>query len=150
MTWTSKPITSAWDHQNLLRAIERARSSWLTYAPFLDLFSARLRRSRIVPPTEVPSDMITMNSRFVLEDRRTGERTTCTLVYPQEESPRMGMVSVLSPMGTAVLGARVGEEVCWTSAVGPELARVEDLLYQPEWTRRQPPAPVEPPETGRN
>lgn len=150
MTTISKPITSACDHQNLVRAIERARESWLTYAPFLDLFSARLRRSRIVPPAEVPADMITMNSRFVLENPRTGECTTCTLVYPQEEATWMGMISELSHMGTALFGARVHEDVRWTSAVGPELARVKELLYQPEWTRREDPAPAESSNAERN
>jgi regulator of nucleoside diphosphate kinase len=55
-----------------------------------------------------------------------------TLVFPGEETPGQGKLSVLSPMGMALLGARVGEEVAWMSAAGPEVAVVKNVLYQPE------------------
>ena len=125
-------IVSANDIQSLIPAIERARSSWLTYAPCLDSFRAGLRRSRVVPSSNVPSDVITMNSRFALLDPRADGAICYTLVYPEEEAPQQGKVSVLSPMGMALLGARVGDEVCWISANGPEVATVERLVYQPE------------------
>ena len=125
-------ILSANDRERLTPVVERARSSWLTYAPYLEQFRAELRRSRVIPPSEVPGDVITMNSRFALSDAR-GDGPRCyTLVYPEEESPQLGKVSVLSPMGAALLGARVGEEVCWTSTDGLESATVQRLLYQPE------------------
>jgi len=112
--------------------IDRARDSWLTYAPCLERFRSDLRRSRGVPPAEVPADMITMNSRFVLSHPRGGGWIGYELVYPEEESPQLGKLSVLTPTGMALLGARVGDEVCWVAADGPETARVERLLYQPE------------------
>jgi regulator of nucleoside diphosphate kinase len=129
---TAKRVLSANDRERLIPVIDRARDSWLTYAPYLERFRSDLRRSRGVPPAEVPADAITMNSRFVLSHPR-GDGPVCyTLVYPEEESPQLGKVSVLTPMGTALLGARVGDEVCWVSGDGPETARVERLLYQPE------------------
>ena len=73
-----------------------------------------------------------MNSRFALRDHDTGETISYTLVYPEEEAVHEGKLSVLSPMGMALYGARVGEEVCWTSAAGPQVATVTKLLYQPE------------------
>lgn len=125
-------VLSANDRERLIPVVDRARRSWLTYAPYLEQFRNELRRSRSVPPTEVPGDVVTMNSRFALS-RPLGDGPVCyTLVYPEEESPHLGKVSVLSPMGTALLGARVGEEVCWVSTEGPETATVERLLYQPE------------------
>jgi regulator of nucleoside diphosphate kinase len=125
-------ILSAIDSERLLPAIERARSSWLTFAPYLDSFGAELRRSQVLPPAEVPADVITMNSRFSLLASRADGAICYTLVYPGEEAPRQGKVSVMTPMGTALLGARVGEEVHWVSADGPEVGTVERLLYQPE------------------
>jgi regulator of nucleoside diphosphate kinase len=125
-------ILSANDRERLIPVIDRARDAWLTYAPYLDHFRNDLRRGRAVPPKEVPGDTITMNSRFVLSQPR-GDGPICyTLVYPEEESPQLGKVSVLSPMGAAMLGARVGDEVCWYSTDGPQSAKVERLLYQPE------------------
>ena len=125
-------IVSGSDHERLVAAADRARNSWITYAPYLDLFRAELRRADVVPPGEVPGDVVTMNSRFALWHRHSDETVCCTLVYPGEEDARAGKVSVLSPMGHALLGARVGEEVCWLGPEGPEVATVRRLLYQPE------------------
>ena len=63
-------------------------------------------------------------------------RVYYTLVYPEDESLRDGTVSILSPMGMALLGARVGEEVHWDSADGPQVARIVELLFQPEAAAR--------------
>jgi regulator of nucleoside diphosphate kinase len=125
-------ILSSIDRERLIPVVERARSSWLTYAPYLDRFHADLRRSRAVPSSDVPGDVITMNSRFALSRPGGDGLVSCTLVYPEEESAQFGKLSVLTPMGTALLGARVGEEVCWVSTDGPEVATVERLIYQPE------------------
>lgn len=125
-------IMSVHDNRKLAAAVDRERSSWLTYAPYLDFFRAELRRARAVPPAEVPGDVITMNSRFAVTDPRTGQAICYTLAYPDASAPERGRLSVLSPMGMALYGARVGDEVCWTSPAGPEVARVARLLYQPE------------------
>jgi regulator of nucleoside diphosphate kinase len=128
----STPMAPANDKRRLLESVERALGSWVTYAPHLDFFRRRLRRSRPVPAREVPDDVITMNSRFAVRDEHTGETASYTLVYPDDEAAHAGKLSVLSPMGMALYGARVGDEVCWMSAAGPEVATVQSLIYQPE------------------
>jgi regulator of nucleoside diphosphate kinase len=128
----STEVISSSDREALLRAVDRALRSWVTYAPYLDYFRRMLRRSHALPVAEVPHDMITMNSRFALCEKRTGETSCYTLVYPDEEVIRHRHVSVLSPMGVALYGAKVGEEVCWISTEGPRAATVKRLLYQPE------------------
>lgn len=120
------------DRERLLPLVDQARRSWLTYAPYLDAFRSELRRTRALPSAQVPPDVITMNSRFVLSRPREEGSACYTLVYPEEQSPREGRISVLSPMGVALLGARAGEEVAWISSDGPEVATVQRLLYQPE------------------
>jgi regulator of nucleoside diphosphate kinase len=125
-------VISIRDGERLNAEIDRARSSWLTYAPYLDLFRSELRRAQAVPPAEVPDDAVTMNSRFAVRDAGSGETICYTLVYPEHEARQHGKLSVLTPMGVALFGARVGDEVCWTSSDGPEAATVERLLYQPE------------------
>jgi len=125
-------MTSVSDRERLLQAVDQALSSWVTYAPYLDFFRSQLRYSRTVPTAEVPDDVITMNSRFALRDHDTGETISYTLVYPEEEAPHDGKLSVLSPMGMVLYGAKVGEEVCWMSAAGAHVATVTKLLYQPE------------------
>lgn len=125
-------IMSERDRATLSRTLERAATRWSSYDPALDRFRAELRRAKAVPPERVPSDVITMNSRFVVRDHHTGKALDWTLVYPGLDEPRQGRLSVLSPAGMALLGARVGEEVCWLSPAGPEVAAVRELLYQPE------------------
>jgi regulator of nucleoside diphosphate kinase len=125
-------IAPVHDKKRLLAALDRALSSWSTYAPYLEGFRTRLKRARGVPPEQIPENMITMNSRFAVTDERSGETMCYTLVFPGEEAPGQGKLSILSPMGMALLCARVGEEVAWISAAGPETAVVEKVLYQPE------------------
>jgi regulator of nucleoside diphosphate kinase len=120
------------DKKRLLTTLDRALGSWSTYAPYLEAFRTRLKRVRGVPPEQVPDNMITMNSRFAVTDERSGDTMCYTLVFPGGEAPQQGRLSVLSPMGMALLGARVGEEVAWMSAAGPETAVVKKVHYQPE------------------
>jgi regulator of nucleoside diphosphate kinase len=128
----STEMTSVMDKERLLQAVDQALSSWVTHAPYLDFFRRRLRLSRTVVADEVPEDVITMNSRFALRDDHAGDTVCYTLVYPEDEAPHDGRLSVLSPLGMALYGAMVGEEVRWLSASGPRVATVKRLLYQPE------------------
>jgi regulator of nucleoside diphosphate kinase len=120
------------DHQRLTEEAKLAAQSSLTHAPYLDWFRADLRRARVVPQGDVPPDVITMNSRFSLKDLRREETRVYTLVYPEDESPDRGKLCVLSPMGMALLGARVGDVLFLYGAGDPQTVKVLDLLYQPE------------------
>jgi len=120
------------DKERVIERIRKARSAWSTYAPLLDWFRSGLDEVQAVPPQEVPGDVITMNSRFAVMDLRSGETISYTLVYPEEESLERGKLCVLSPMGMALLGARVGDVVRWQGSGGPGSAEVLRLLYQPE------------------
>ena len=128
----SEPVVSSRDKERLVDHIALARSSWITYGPYLDTFRAELRGARAVPPSDVPRDVITMNSRFALMHLRTGEAVSYTLVYAEAGAVGDGKVSVLSPMGMALLGARAGDVVRWNEESGPAAAEVLRLLYQPE------------------
>ena len=131
-----KRTVSKLDKERLLEALDLARGRWTTYAPFLDHFRAEVKGAAPVEARDVSGDTITMDSRFALLDLLTEERICYTLVYPEDESPRDGKISILSPMGSALLGARVGDEVCWDSSDGPHVARVTGVLFQPEAAAR--------------
>lgn len=132
----NRRIFSMLDHKRLISAVDEARNSWATYAPNLDFLRTELRRARPVHPADVPPDVITMNSRFTLRSAITGEAISYELVYPEDDAPRYGKVSVLSPMGMAVFGGHVGDDVYWDSADGPQVARIERIHYQPEADRQ--------------
>ena len=92
---------------------------------------AELERADIVEPAQMPSDVITMNStaRFVLND---GSEREITLVYPRDADGSAGKVSILAPVGSALLGLRVGDSIRWPAPGGDIDLRVLAIRYQPE------------------
>jgi regulator of nucleoside diphosphate kinase len=98
----------------------------------LRLLDNELRRARIVAPEEVPPDVITMNTRAELLDLESGERMEFTLVLPVDENINDGKISVLAPLGTAMLGYRVGDEFDWHVPHGLRRLKVITLHFQPE------------------
>jgi regulator of nucleoside diphosphate kinase len=91
-----------------------------------------LERARVVRPISIPSDVVTMNSRLSVRDGRDDSVETYVLTYPDGEPEDGRAVSVLSPLGSALLAARIGEEIVFPGARGNRRAVIEDLLYQPE------------------
>ncbi|HEY9175478.1 MAG TPA: nucleoside diphosphate kinase regulator [Verrucomicrobiae bacterium] len=93
---------------------------------------SELLQARVVAPKDVPSDVVTMNSKARLRDLETSEEVTYTLVFPDQANIEQGRISVVAPVGTAMLGHRVGDEFEWEVPAGPVRLRVEEVLYQPE------------------
>jgi len=92
-----------------------------------------LEDADVVSPREVPADVVTMYTRVTVDDLVDGSQRTLTLCYPEDADASAGFVSVLSPIGTALLGRRLGEETQWTTPTGAvQRLRVAELLFQPE------------------
>lgn len=91
-----------------------------------------LERGEIVESRSMPPDIVTMNSCFRLKDLETGDIDTYTLVYPEDANSDEGKISILAPIGTAMLGYRVGETIEWQTPGGMRKFKIEELLYQPE------------------
>lgn len=120
------------DHARLRGLLARSPRSALgcdAGAAVQDLLDA----SEVVPSPEVAPTVVTMHSHVVLEDPADGSRRTITLCYPQDSNPAAGLVSVLSPMGIALLGLQVGDLACWSLPQGAQhRARIHAVAYQPE------------------
>lgn len=99
-----------------------------------DLGSLRseLDHGHTVEPDQIPADVITMNSQARLQDLETGEIMTFTLVFPEQASIEHDRISVLAPIGTAMLGQREGDEFEWEVPAGQVRLKVLKILYQPE------------------
>lgn len=98
-----------------------------------DLLHALLADADVVPPEEVPTDVVTMYTQVSVEDPKDGTRRRLAVCYPEDAEPNAGFVSVLSPVGTALLGRRRGETVEWTTPAGDvHSLRIVELLFQPE------------------
>jgi regulator of nucleoside diphosphate kinase len=91
-----------------------------------------LERARIVPSREVSERVVTMNSEVVLRDLDSGQEFTCRLSFPDEAHVDAGRLSVLAPVGTAILGDREGSVIEWEVPAGTRRIRIEKILYQPE------------------
>jgi regulator of nucleoside diphosphate kinase len=72
-----------------------------------------LARAIVVSDEAVPPDVVTMHSRVTYVDEATGMRREVTLVYPPEADGTQGLVSVLAPVGTALLGLSAGQSIDW-------------------------------------
>lgn len=99
---------------------------------YLDRLEEELERAHVVGAKEVPADVVTMNSRVLLQDEKTGEEFTYTLVFPTDADAGAGRLSVLAPVGTAMLGYSVGQTIEWPTPGGVRRLKVAALLYQPE------------------
>ena len=80
----------------------------------------------------MPDDVVTMNSEVVYEDSATGNQRVVRLVYPKDANASAGRVSVLAPVGAALLGLHVGQEIEWAVPGGIKRIRVAEVRYQPE------------------
>lgn len=98
-----------------------------------DKLEDELARATVVSRDQIPPDVVTMNSRIVFGDETTGERREVSLVYPANANISMGKISILAPVGTALLGLRVGQTIDWVLPSGQKRRyRIIEVPYQPE------------------
>lgn len=98
----------------------------------LESLARELEEASVVAPEEVPPDVVTMNSHVRLLDLDAGSSVEYTLVYPRDADYSQGKISIVAPIGAAMLGYRVGDEIDWAVPGGRRRFEVEAVLYQPE------------------
>lgn len=119
------------DFDRLYQLIESPRYR-VTHSALLAELKQELNRGRVVPALSVPKRVVTMRSRVRIRDLGTDETEVYTLAYPDEADINQGRLSVLAPLGTVLLGTRVGQTVEVTVPAGIRRVKVERILYQPE------------------
>lgn len=120
------------DKQRLEELISVARDFGGRDKEYLESLAGELAKAKIVSPKDVPPDVVTMNSKVVLHDLDTSEEMTYVLVFPKDADIDAGAISVLAPVGTAILGYAKGDVVEWRVPAGVRRLRIDDILYQPE------------------
>ena len=93
---------------------------------------AELDNATVVDPEEVPPDVVTLDSTVRLCDSRSSYENSYTLVHPEDGVIADHHLSVLVPVGTAILGYRVGDIVRWPVPGGTAGIRIKELVFQPE------------------
>jgi regulator of nucleoside diphosphate kinase len=130
---SGKPIQiTEFDLQRLRKLILGAESTEYRQSEYLESLRMELERAEIVTPQEVPPTVVTMNSTIELLDLDTNEMETYTLVFPEDADISQGKISVLAPIGTAMLGYEIGDIFEWDVPAGKRRLRVERIIYQPE------------------
>ena len=118
---------------NRLRDVLQARiNAKVRDRDHLHSLENELDRAHVVDPSEIPHDVVTMNSQVRIEDVDTGKENVYTLVFPSDADIAEHKLSVLAPLGTALLGSRAGGTVNWPVPAGMRTMRIREVLYQPE------------------
>ena len=99
---------------------------------YLKLLTEELLRAEVVEPEKIPRDVVTMNSLVKFRDMETREVYMYSIAYPANSDFEKGRISVLAPIGMALLGYRVGDVVEWPVPAGMRRLKVEEVLFQPE------------------
>jgi regulator of nucleoside diphosphate kinase len=117
------------NRQRLGNVIDEARRCGVAPPDVLMLLEEKLELARCVPPTDIPDDVVTMNSKFRLRDLRTNELQTCVLCYPESIGLSNGYLSVLDPIGFALLGRRAGDVIIAKGPSGVRQLQLVEVLY---------------------
>mgnify|MGYP001028903784 CR=1 FL=1 len=115
-----------------LQRLERLLDSLDDYGPAAQALEAELARANVVGHDEVPAGVVTMNSRVFCREEGSGKEYHLTLVYPHEAGAE-GTVSILAPVGSALLGLSVGQHIDWPTPGGKTIQlTLLEVEYQPE------------------
>ena len=124
-------VISSFDKQRLMRLLRNAGTSMEDRADLEDL-THEIERGAEVQPQDIPPDVVTMNSSVRVTDLEAGTSHTYTIVFPADADYEKGRISILAPLGTALLGYRIGDVVNWHMPGGTRQLRIDALIYQPE------------------
>jgi regulator of nucleoside diphosphate kinase len=120
------------DFEKLGRLLEGARQRNPRDREHVEHLAMELDRANVVRPEEIPEDVIRMGSHVAVRDLDTGATIVFTLVFPSEANVDRGKLSVLAPLGTAVLGYREGDMIEWRVPGRTRRLHVERARYEAE------------------
>lgn len=120
------------DYERIKRHLEVARQLKSITNTEADKLLGELESAQVVNPESIPSDVVTMNSIVKISFLNTGKEIQFRIVYPHEANLKENKISIFSPIATALIGYRVGDEIEWLVPAGPTKIRIEVIVYQPE------------------
>ena len=125
-------VVTSEDLERLQALVESARQRRRWEDLHLRALAQELDAADVVEPADVPADVVTMRSRVRVLDMTSGQESTYTICYPSEANIDAGKLSVLAPIGTALLGYREGDVIEWPVPGGVRVLKIVELLHQPE------------------
>jgi regulator of nucleoside diphosphate kinase len=124
-------ITEA-DKQKLQKIVDDIIQYSTDGREHVKLLEAELTKAKTVTAEQIPADVVTMNSKVLLSIGDLEEKIAYTLVYPEDANFSQNRISVMAPIGTAILGYKEGNTIEWHVPNGVERIKILKILYQPE------------------
>ncbi|NLT68708.1 MAG: nucleoside diphosphate kinase regulator [Acidobacteria bacterium] len=121
-----------YDMQRLRKIIGDVRNWDRRDREYLDYLEKELDDAVLVPSDQMPVDFVTLNTRMRVRDLDSNDEESIQLVFPSDANFREGKISILTPVGTALIGYRAGDTVEWRIPSGTRRLRIEEIIYQPE------------------
>ncbi|PKV75754.1 nucleoside diphosphate kinase regulator [Pontibacter ramchanderi] len=119
------------DYKRLIELVQQQRQGPGMQSNIAKL-GEELKRAKRVASEEIPAEVVTMNSSVLLRDMKSGKEMEITLVYPKDADVNARRISILAPVGTAIIGCREGDEVEWPVPSGTINYKIEKVTFQPE------------------
>jgi regulator of nucleoside diphosphate kinase len=129
-------MVSGLDAERLRAILGSHNGSALDREHLLDLRD-EIERARIVPEEEIPADVVTLQSEVRVRDHATGASSDYTIVSPAQANVSLGHISVVAPLGTALLGYREGDKVEWQMPSGVRRFQIERVRQPQRLAPRQ-------------
>ncbi len=127
-----KLILNKLDYLRIKKAIESAKQVKSINAGEAADLMTELDSATIVEPKEIPSDVVTMNSEVKISFLNNNRQVRFRIVYPKDANLKENKISIFSPIATALIGYKQGDEVEWIVPAGPTRIRIDEIIYQPE------------------
>ncbi len=127
----SDRIFSKYDCERIQQACEKYEATDESERKLIDLLRQKLNRSKTVDPRKIKSNVVTMNSKFILTNLGNGKKEEYHLVYPDDSDTKKKKISVISGIGSQILGSTIGTVVRENSGT-EQYYLIESISYQPE------------------
>lgn len=125
-------IISRLDHSRIKNRINDARQRRSISSAEAETLMKELDSARIVEPTEMPADVVTMNSIVKLSFLNNNKQVQFQIVYPDKANVKENKISIFSPIATALIGYKENDEIEWVVPAGLTKIRIDKIIYQPE------------------
>lgn len=120
------------DHARITKSVNDARQSKSINPSEADKLLRELASAKILEPEAMPPDVVTMNTIVKLSFLNNSRQVQFQIVYPEQADYTQNKISIFSPIATALIGYKVGDEIQWIVPAGITNIRIDEIIYQPE------------------
>ncbi len=125
-------ILNKLDYLRIQKCIDEAKQLKSITVSESEGLMKELNSAEILEPEKIPSNVVTMNSIVKISFLNSNKQIQFQIVYPRQANVREQKISIFSPIATALIGYKVGDEVEWIVPAGLTKIRIDEIIYQPE------------------